>query len=104
MACAAMRTPVRRPRFFANASDVKIAAAAPQVGGQATRRVMTPGQTTLSLITSSAVTSLRKMASGLFLACRLAFARTLAKVFKFRAVLFHVAQSGSAEITQRQGN
>src|SRR6476659_7885156 len=57
MTWAAIRTSARRPCFFANASDVKIAAAAPQVGGQAIRRVMTPGQTTLSFITSSAVTS-----------------------------------------------
>ena len=56
-----------------------MAAAAPQVGGQAIRRVITPGQTTWSFITSSADNSLRKIASGLFLACRLAFARIFAK-------------------------
>ena len=33
-------------------------------------------------------TSLRKMASGLFLACRLAFARTLAKVSSFVPYFF----------------
>ena len=36
----------RRPCFLANASEQTIAAAAPQVGGQAIRRVITPGQIT----------------------------------------------------------
>ena len=60
-------------------SDTSTAAAAPQVGGQAIRRVITPGQITWASITSSVVTSLRNSASGLFSAWRLALARILAK-------------------------
>ncbi|MNO06057.1 hypothetical protein D3C81_2276730 [compost metagenome] len=43
---ARMTTSVRRPCFLAKASEQTIAAAAPQVGGQAIRRVITPGQIT----------------------------------------------------------
>ena len=57
-----------------------MAAAAPQVGGQAISRVSTPGQIAGEAITSSVVTTLRNSASGLLAACRLALARILAKV------------------------
>ena len=63
----------------AKSSDTRMAAAPPQVGGQAIRRVITPGQMGASFSTSSAVTSLRKMASGLRAAWRLALARIFAK-------------------------
>lgn len=43
---ARIATSVRRPCFLAKASLQMIAAAAPQVGGQAIRRVITPGQIT----------------------------------------------------------
>ncbi|MCY1311062.1 hypothetical protein D9M70_613240 [compost metagenome] len=65
---ARITTSVRRPCFLAKASEQMIAAAAPQVGGQAIRRVITPGQTTWSFITSSVVTTLRNIASGLLAA------------------------------------
>ena len=55
-------------------------AAAPQVGGQAMSRVITPGQMAGEFITSSSVSSWRKSAIGLLTAWRLALARTLAKV------------------------
>ena len=74
-----MRTLLLSPCWSANFSETRIAAAPPQVGGHAINRVMTPGQITWSFITSSAVTSFRNNASGLFRAWRLAFARTLAK-------------------------
>ena len=79
IAWARMRTSLRKPCWSANFSETRIAAAPPQVGGQAISRVITPGQITWSFMTSSAVTSLRNSASGLFLACRLALARTFAK-------------------------
>ena len=79
MACAAMKTSVRKPWRLANASDTSSAAAAPQVGGQAIRRVSTPGQSMGAFITSSTDSSLRSRASGLRDAWRLALARTLAK-------------------------
>jgi hypothetical protein len=50
------------------------------VGGHAISRVMTPGISTGEASTSSTVTSLRNSANGLLTACRLAFARTCAKV------------------------
>src|ERR1700722_4472153 len=78
IACAAMRTCLLRPYWSANLSETRIAAAPPQVGGHAINRVITPGQITWSFITSSGVSSLRNSASGLFLAWRLALARTLA--------------------------
>ncbi|MCY1187987.1 hypothetical protein D9M73_290340 [compost metagenome] len=63
-----MVTSVRRPCFFAKASDTMIAAAAPQVGGQAIRRVITPGKITWSAITSSVVMIFLKTDSGLLAA------------------------------------
>ncbi|MCY1442247.1 hypothetical protein D9M71_586090 [compost metagenome] len=65
---ARITTSVRRLCFLANASEQMIAAAAPQVGGQAIRRVITPGQIGLSFITSSVVTTLRNSANGLLAA------------------------------------
>ena len=56
------------------------AAAAPHVGGQAMRRVITPGISSGAASTSSAVTSWRSTASGLRAACRLALARIFANV------------------------
>jgi len=50
------------------------------VGGQAIKRVITPGSSTVSFMTSSVVTILRNSASGLLAAWRLALARTAAKV------------------------
>ncbi|MNO09225.1 hypothetical protein D3C81_2322560 [compost metagenome] len=44
--CARITTSVRKPCFLANASLQMIAAAAPQVGGHAIKRVITPGQST----------------------------------------------------------
>ena len=80
---ARIRTFVRRPCRRAKSSDTRIAAAPPQVGGQAISRVSTPGQIVGELSTSSSDTTLRKSASGLFAACRLALARTLANVSSF---------------------
>ncbi|MCY1301177.1 hypothetical protein D9M70_507720 [compost metagenome] len=60
-----------------------IAAAPPQVGGQAIRRVITPGQITWSFITSSVVTTFLNTDSGLLAAWRLALARIAAKVSIF---------------------
>ncbi|MNG29735.1 hypothetical protein D3C84_1152210 [compost metagenome] len=65
---ARITTSVRRPCFLAKASEQMIAAAAPQVGGHAIRRVITPGQRTTSFITSSVVTTFLNNASGLFAA------------------------------------
>ena len=50
---------VRRPCCLRELLGHQHRRAAPQVGGQAIRRVITPGQITWSFITSSAVTSLR---------------------------------------------
>ncbi|MNQ89986.1 hypothetical protein D3C85_1053120 [compost metagenome] len=83
IACARICTSLRRPCFFANFSDTISAAAAPQVGGQAIRRVITPGHITLSFITSSVLSTFLKIASGLAAACRLALARMAAKVCIF---------------------
>ncbi|MNV97310.1 hypothetical protein D3C71_1924150 [compost metagenome] len=80
MACARICTSVRSPCFFAKRSDTSSAAAPPQVGGQAIKRVITPGSSTVSFMTSSVVTILRNSASGLLAAWRLALARTAAKV------------------------
>ncbi|MNZ39773.1 hypothetical protein D3C78_572720 [compost metagenome] len=55
-------------------------AAAPQVGGQAIRRVSTPSHNIGAARTSSVLTTLRNTASGLLAAWRLALARILAKV------------------------
>ncbi|MNI41386.1 hypothetical protein D3C73_956370 [compost metagenome] len=77
--CARITTSVRRPCFLAKASEQMIAAAAPHVGGQAIRRVITPGHITMSFMTSSVVTTLRNSASGLLAAWRLALARIAAK-------------------------
>ncbi|MNE61547.1 hypothetical protein D3C80_1567680 [compost metagenome] len=75
-----MTTSVRSPCFLAKASLQTTAAAAPQVGGQAIRRVMTPGQITWSFMTSSVLTTLRNIARGLLAAWRLALARMAAMV------------------------
>ncbi|MNN23552.1 hypothetical protein D3C81_1369560 [compost metagenome] len=80
MAWALMHTSPFRPCFFRNSSEQRIAAPAPQVGGQAIRRVITPGQIIGEFITSSALTTLRNSAIGLCAAWRLALARILAKV------------------------
>jgi hypothetical protein len=63
--------------------ETRIAAAPPQVGGHAISRVSTPGQSAGAAMTASSDTSLRSSASGLFIAWRLAFARTFAKVSSF---------------------
>ncbi len=78
IAWAAMNTSARRPWRLAKDSETSTAAAAPQVGGQAIRRVITPGQSIGAFITSFTLSSLRSSASGLRAACRLAFARTFA--------------------------
>ncbi|MCY1184127.1 hypothetical protein D9M73_247960 [compost metagenome] len=65
---ARITTSLRRPCFLANASETTSAAAAPQVGGQAIRRVITPGHITVSFITSSVVTTFLNSASGLLAA------------------------------------
>src|SRR5262245_46644164 len=80
MAWARMRTSAFRPCFLAKASEQMMAAAAPQVGGQAIRRVITPGHKVGAAITSSGVTTLRNTASGFLAAWRLALARIFAKV------------------------
>ncbi|MNE29271.1 hypothetical protein D3C80_1227460 [compost metagenome] len=80
MAWARMRTAPVRPWRLRKSSEQRIAAPAPQVGGQAIRRVITPGQTAGEFITSSALTTLRNSAIGLLAAWRLALARILAKV------------------------
>ena len=68
IAWAAIDTFVDSPCRRANASDTRIAAAAPQVGGQAINRVMTPAMIIGDAITSSTETSLRNSASGLLVA------------------------------------
>ena len=80
IACAAMRTAGDSPCRRAKASETRIAAAAPQVGGQAISRVITPGISTGDASTSSTETSLRNSASGLCTAWRLALARIRANV------------------------
>ncbi|MNC48006.1 hypothetical protein D3C75_971000 [compost metagenome] len=66
--CARMVTSVRRPCFLAKRSETIIAAAPPHVGGQAIRRVITPGKITWSAITSSVVMTFLNTASGLLAA------------------------------------
>ncbi|MNP75072.1 hypothetical protein D3C76_1720590 [compost metagenome] len=68
MAWARIDTSVRRPWRLAKRSETMIAAAPPQVGGQAIRRVITPSQTTWSAITSSVLTTFLNTASGLLAA------------------------------------
>ncbi len=80
MACALMRTLRSRPWRSAKRGEQTMAAAAPQVGGQAMSRVITPGHMTGAAITSSSVTTVRNSATGLFDAWRLALARIFAKV------------------------
>ena len=80
IACARIETLRSSPCRSAKRSETSTAAAAPQVGGQAIRRVITPGQITWSASTSSAVTSLRNTALGFFAAWREALARILAKL------------------------
>ena len=80
MACARMRTLRSKLWRWAKSAEQTIAAADPQVGGQAISRVITPGQIAVEAITSSSVTTVRNKASGLFAACRLALARIFAKV------------------------
>ncbi|MCY1543090.1 hypothetical protein D9M68_788850 [compost metagenome] len=63
-------------------------AAAPQVGGQAMERVITPGHITFSAITSSTLTTFRNTAFGFFAAWRLALARMAAKVSIFVPYFF----------------
>ena len=46
IACAAIRTSLRKPCRLANFSETSTAAAPPQVGGHAISRVITPGQIT----------------------------------------------------------
>ncbi|MNN37419.1 hypothetical protein D3C81_1513680 [compost metagenome] len=77
---ARITTSLRRPCFLANAGEQMIAAAAPQVGGHAIRRVITPSHMTLSFITSSVVRTFLNSARGLFAAWRLALARMAANV------------------------
>ena len=79
MACARMKTSVRKSLPRAKSSLIRMAAAAPQVGGQAIKRVSTPGHSADAFSTSSGVSSLRSRASGLRAACRLALARMAAK-------------------------
>jgi hypothetical protein len=79
MAWAAMWTSRRRPWRFAKARPSQHAAAAPQVGGQAISRVITPGQITGRPARPASLTSLRNSASGLLAAWRLALARMRAK-------------------------
>ena len=71
------------PCRFAKSSDTTTAAAAPQVGGHAISRVITPGISTGEAMTSSTLTSLRNSASGFRAAWRLALARIFANVSSF---------------------
>ena len=80
IAWARMRTLGERPARLAKAGLTSTAAAAPHVGGQAMRRVITPGQMEGEASTSSSVTTVRNRASGLCDAWRLALARIFAKV------------------------
>ncbi len=68
IACAAISTLRFSPCFFAKSSETRIAAAPPHVGGHAMSRVSTPGQSAGESITSCAVTSFLKRASGFFVA------------------------------------
>src|SRR6267142_261907 len=79
IACATMRTLGLRLWRLAKSRETTMAAAAPQVGGQAIGLVITPGQTTGDSRTCSVVITLRKTDSGLLAAWRLALARTFAK-------------------------
>ncbi|EXI65890.1 MAG: hypothetical protein AW08_02915 [Candidatus Accumulibacter adjunctus] len=82
IACAAMKTRRSRLRRAAKSGETRIAAAAPQVGGQAISRVMpASAQISGAARTSSSLTTLRNSAPGLCAACRLALARTRAKSF-----------------------
>ena len=92
IACARIATSALTPWRLAKLSDISTAAAPPQVGGQAINLVITPGHMTWSFKTSSALTSLRNIASGLFLACRLALARILAKASSFVPYFFMCAR------------
>ncbi|MNN86179.1 hypothetical protein D3C81_2035590 [compost metagenome] len=65
---ARIATSVRRPCFLANAGEQMIAAAAPQVGGHAIMRVITPSHINWSFITSSVLTIFLNKASGLLAA------------------------------------
>ena len=89
-----MRTLRSRPWRWAKSAEQTIAAADPQVGGQAINRVITPGQIAAEAITSSSVTTVRNKASGLFAACRLA----LAQVQGFLAALPRLA--GLADVRE----
>ena len=102
MAWAAMWTSARRPCFLAKSSETSTAAAAPQVGGHAIRRVITPGQIAGASSTSCSLTSLRNSASGLFDGVAAGLGADAGEGVQRRAVLFHVRQAGAAEVAQRQ--
>ena len=91
-ACARIATVASSPRRRAKSGVHTTAAAAPQVGGHAIRRVITPGQIAGDASTSSSVTTVRNSASGLFAACRLALARIFAKVESFVPYCFMCAR------------
>lgn len=81
IACAAIATRLSRQRRNAKSREHSTAAAAPQVGGQAIRRVIPPSRSTSSAITFSRASTVRSTALGLRAAWRLDFVRMLAKVF-----------------------
>src|SRR3990167_891350 len=83
MACARILTERDNPWRWANSPEQTMAAAAPQVGGQAISRVITPGHIMGEAMTSSVVTVALKTARGFFAAWRLALALILAKVSSF---------------------
>src|SRR3954464_8796263 len=82
MAWAAMYTGFVMPCFFANSSEQRIAAPAPQVGGQHWKRVSGSKTSSEARISSTDRTWL-KSAYGLFEACLRAFSLTFANVSRF---------------------
>ncbi|MNJ56437.1 hypothetical protein D3C77_519820 [compost metagenome] len=79
MAWAAITTRVSRPCFLAKASEQRIAAAAPQVGGQHCRRVIGSNTVGEAMI-SSRLTGLRNTANGLLAAWLRAFTEMRPKI------------------------
>src|SRR6266404_3427917 len=80
MAWALIRTDRFKSCRSANWAEHRIAAAAPQVGGHAIKRVITPGHNAGESSTSCSLTTFLNKARGLLAAWRLALARILAKV------------------------
>jgi hypothetical protein len=92
IACARMRTLRSSPWRCAKSSEQTTAAAAPQVGGQAIRRVITPGHIIGRGQHLLLVTTLRNSASGLLRRVPAGLGADLGEGVQRRAVLLHVAR------------